>query len=143
MVCQNRCDVGLLCVFVIVMASGCSRSPVDGRPTLVPVTGTVLYKQQPIEGATVLLVPTDHEFAAAGKTDASGTFQLRTFDPDDGAAPGKFTVTVKKFEFLYPPGGGEIEKQLLPVKYGNPTSSGLTATVVEGEENDLTFELND
>ncbi len=60
----------------------------------------------PVEGATVLFLPTDHQYAAASKSDASGRFTLRTFDPNDGAAPGKFTVTVKKFEFLYPPGGG-------------------------------------
>ena len=99
----------MCCMVAVVTLGGCSRPTVEGRPALAAASGTVLYQQKPVEGATVLFIPVDHGYAATGRTDANGKFQLRTFDPDDGAAPGKFTVTVRKFEILFPPGGGEIE----------------------------------
>lgn len=133
----------LLALIAVFTSGGCSRPTVDGRPALVPASGTVLYQSKPVEGATVLFIPVDHGYAATGRTDANGKFQLRTYEPDDGAAPGKFTVTVKKFEILFPPGGGEIERQLLPEKYGTGTKSRLSATVSADESNEFRFELTD
>ena len=133
----------LCCMVAVVTLGGCSRPTVEGRPALAAASGTVLYQQKPVEGATVLFIPVDHGYAATGRTDANGKFQLRTFDPDDGAAPGKFTVTVRKFEILFPPGGGEIERQLLPEKYGAGAQSGLTAEVSADDDNVFQFELTD
>lgn len=140
---RRHCICKVFAALTLLTAGGCSQSADDGRPRPVPVSGTVLYNRQPVEGATVVFVPEEHMYAAAGRSRTGGSLQLRTFDEDDGAIPGKYTVTVRKFEFLYPPGGGEIERQLLPVKYGTPTTSRLTATVVEGGENNFTFELKD
>src|SRR3954465_14991692 len=39
-----------------IILSGCTTKP-DNRPRRVPVTGTVLYKGQPIANATVLFEP--------------------------------------------------------------------------------------
>jgi len=70
-------------------AMGCGGS----KRTLVPVTGTVMYNNAAVEGATVT-------FSSAGitafdTTDAEGKFSLRT-RAGDGAEPGKYTVTVTK-----------------------------------------------
>lgn len=130
----------LVCVLAVaeLTLSGCGSQPVDLRPKRVPVSGTVRYKNELVEGATIVFHPEEHPHAAAGKTLEGGQFRLRTFDPDDGAVPGKFKVSVRKFYFV-----GDVEHQILPVKYGNPDSAKLTATVVDGQPNTFTFELAD
>lgn len=125
---------------VCLILAGCS-SDVPGRPKPVPVDGKLLWEGKPVEGATVVFMPEDHGFAAAGRTDSEGRFRVQTFNKDDGAVPGKFKIAVRKFEFLYPPGGGEIEQQLLPLVYCNPVKSGLTATIEDIPLNNVLVDL--
>lgn len=145
-------------VFLVVLSTaaflvGCGGGGqgVAGRPTTAPVSGTVLYNQEPIEGATVTFVPQGHSHAAVGLTDSSGEFRLQTFSRDDGAVPGEFKVTVRKVELpsgaAEPPPDGEDgpqweERSLLPERYASAETSGLDATVTEGA-NSFTFTLAD
>jgi hypothetical protein len=120
------------------------------RPKPAPAGGTVLYKGQPVEGATVVFVPQGHQQAASAQTDASGTFQLRTYDPGDGAVPGEYKVTVRKTEATAPP---ETEltnvndttppqhRLLIPERYSNVQNTDLKAGVKEGAENSFALEL--
>lgn len=140
---------GLLCLLVSV-PSGCggSSEPAD-RPQRVSVTGTVLYQERPVEGATVVFIPQGGNHGAVGVTDASGRFMLTTFDRDDGAVPGDYSVTVRKVEMPpavqgatddAPPPAGD-PKPLLPDKYASAATSGLQAKVAEGQPNHFEFEL--
>ena len=62
-----------------------------------PVTVTVKYKGQAVEGAQVTFIASGADQRnAAGTTDASGVCNLSTFGDDDGAMPGKYIVTVAK-----------------------------------------------
>jgi hypothetical protein len=79
---------------------------VNGRPNPVPVSGTVLYKQQPCADAKIVFASQDHQYAAYAQTDGSGRFTLQMFDPADGAIPGHFKVVVTKFEVKELPDGG-------------------------------------
>jgi hypothetical protein len=139
-------------MFLAVAApSGCGKK--DNRMARVPVTGTVLRMGQPVAGASVIFEPVGDTPAATGDTDASGRFQLTTFDKGDGAVPGEYKVAVRKVEVM----GGNLpadapddlerpppdEKWLLPVKYGHTSSSSLTANVKADAENDFKFELAD
>src|SRR5687768_7124826 len=63
---------------VMALSFGCQKS--DNRPRRVPVSGIVLYKGQPVADATVLFGPVGSTPAATGTTDASGRYQLTTFD---------------------------------------------------------------
>jgi hypothetical protein len=122
------------------------------RPKPVPVSGIVLYKQQPVAGATVVFHPEGHAHAATGQTDAAGKFQLQTLKPNDGAVPGEYKVTVRKVEVQ---AGAEEEmtqvddtsspeqRSLLPDHYGGTESTDLTASVTEGGANNFEFELKD
>jgi hypothetical protein len=136
----------LLCV-----AGGCG--PKDTRVRRVPVSGTVFYKGTPVADADVVFDPAGATPAAAGKTDASGRYRLTTFDTDDGAVPGEYNVAVRKVQVI---SGGKPanasddyagpppnEKWLLPAKYGQSATSGLTATVKEGQPNEFKLELQD
>jgi len=138
-------------VAVIALTVGCGGDKwLADRPHPVPVTGTVFHNDQPVEGASVVFVPSGHTYAAAGKTDAEGRFRLQTFGPDDGAVPGTYRVTVRKVELPDQGGSGVsddaerpegAEMWLLPGKYSDAGSSGLTATVDEGGENDIPLQL--
>ena len=72
---------------------------------------------------------------ATGRTDAQGRFRLTTNNPDDGVAPGDYTVTVtaNMVEYQSKPGSenGFVEKLtwVAPEKYSKPTESGLMQTV--------------
>jgi hypothetical protein len=55
---------------------------------------------KPVAGATVLFMPDgqDGSRPATGFTSSDGTFQLTTFNPDDGALPGTYRVVIQKTE---------------------------------------------
>jgi hypothetical protein len=149
---------------VLGLASGCGQGP-----KLVPVTGTVLYRGQPLAGATVVFVPRGEPsgpaLLATGLTDAEGRFSLRTHVGPavtrEGAVPGGHRVTVSKF---VPPGGMTEEEyqqkvaaagqavysatgsvpakvQLVPPRYSDSQKTELAATVTAGGNNDFPFDL--
>lgn len=86
---------------LLLAALGCGPG---SKLKTVPVSGNVTYKGAPVEGAMVAFL---HEVevqtathTAIGKTDSQGVYKLMTFEtpakPLDGAAPGKYMVTVTK-----------------------------------------------
>jgi hypothetical protein len=112
----------------VVFLTSCS-----GGSKLHPVTGTVLYQEQPIEGATVVFQPTngaEGASAPSGMTGPDGKFKLRTHPHGDGAPAGKYKVLIT----WYPANAREQEnpKNRLPERYGNPTDTPLDATVNKG-----------
>jgi hypothetical protein len=156
--CNFRWNFGLLS---LVFLSGCGG---DGLEPVYPVSGTITQKGKPVEGAVVAFTP-DSEGAglpASGITDASGTYKLTTRSSGDGAAAGKYRITVAKYDKKlepkkskepekladpyditneYPTGYNEmqaseiaasISKNLLPRKYSDPTTSNLAAEVAKG-----------
>jgi hypothetical protein len=150
---MNNVPCFLTAVFVVAIAlpAGCKKA--DNRPARVAVTGIVIHKGQPATDATVIFEPVGSTPAATGQTDATGRFQLTTFDKNDGAVPGDYKVAVRKIQVIRsdrpanapddlatPP---PDEKWLLPTKYGHTASSGLTATVKPAGKNDFQFELSD
>jgi hypothetical protein len=149
------CGRGLLTAGIVVLL-GCAA---DVGPATHSVSGTVTLNGAPTEGITVSFVPDGSGQNAVGTTDASGNYKLTTRKKDDGAVAGRYKVTFAKYEGgpsevaaagevhadyditnEYPEGydesaAAEIEpsKNLLPDKYAEPSTSGLTAEVVEGE----------
>jgi hypothetical protein len=82
---------GIVCLVV-----GCNSNQ---RPT-APVSGTVIYKGQPVSGGTIVFMPKERSKsdafpgkAARGVLDSSGRFKLSTYGSFDGAIVGKHTVT--------------------------------------------------
>ncbi len=154
-------------VSVLLFVVGCSSQPSGPeRPKTIPVTVTVKYKGQPVEGAIVTFKPKSPDGkGATGRTDANGVAKMMTFTAGDGCLPGSYSVTIVKYETAQASGAsaeeseeayeaemakameGEEEeeappKSLLPEKYAKPETSGLTADVSE-QNNEFTFELTD
>jgi hypothetical protein len=157
-ICSLVYTCGMLCLL------GCGGGGGDpDREETVPVSGIVTYKGDPVEGANVAFVPNitpgqmTNMKGAFGRTDASGRFQLRTYEADDGAIPGSYKVTVTKYEgqaigeeaseedYDEPPEGYEppAPKALLPTQYSNMRTTPLEANITSGEPADLKLELTD
>jgi hypothetical protein len=145
------CRIALLAL-AAAAAGGCSAQQAP-RPKPVPVHGLVRYNGKPLDGAHVIFTNTEAGLSADGTTDADGKFSLTTFRPDDGAVPGHYHVTVTKAQAptrhgaanappVFRPGGGAPHPRwLIPQKYANLATSGLTADVADGGSEQIVVEL--
>lgn len=122
--------------------ASCSKA--DGRKPTFPVQGKVLMPDgKPAEHATVVFHPANESgpdvVKPRGKVAADGSFQLTTYDGNDGAPAGEYRVTVELW--LSTGRGDEGPTSRLPAKYANPESSGLSAAVNAGPTELKTFQL--
>jgi len=126
-------------------ASGCSRPKskwARARPPVYKATGQVTWNGEPANGAVVVLSSKAHNLAAVGNADADGRFTLTTWDVGDGGVAGEHLVGVEKDEIVgYEANGSPIRVNVLPPKYQNPETSGLTATIVERGPNVLSIDV--
>lgn len=126
---------GLIGLWTLV---GCSKST---GPKLYPVRGKITYKGAPVDGANVMFRAVDGSASGAGRTDASGTYQI-TSQWGSGLPEGEYLVSVTKFEERpiteeeegpYNPQLANMDapppKSLIPTKYQVPEQSGLKASV--------------
>lgn len=126
---------------VLLIVAGCG----EAGGQLVETTGSIQYEGKPLENATITFQP-EGGLPAIGQSDASGNFQLKTRG-DLGVSPGPAKVAITAVEVL--DGGKEdsdVEmvtktRSLIPEKYGNLKSSGLTANVEAGGESHFDFKL--
>ena len=147
----------LICV-CCVLSVGCKKGGLQG---LVPLSGTVTYNGEPVEGAQLTFAPDDaaNGRSALAKTEADGSFKAMTLVPGDGIMPGSYKVAVRKM--TEPPANGsdlpvntaeetsgndkdadaesaknsrlkDEVQDLLPMQYASPMTSGLTVTVEKG-----------
>lgn len=157
----------LMCVsagLLLLAGAGCNSS---NFPDPVPVSGKVTYKGKPVEGAQVtFLSRTETARSASGRTDAEGNYALSTFNTDDGAIPGEYTVTISKIEQGAADSSIDVEsgefgadygammaaaadggnkavlgENQLPEKYSKAAESGLQRAVREGDRNEFSFDL--
>jgi hypothetical protein len=147
----------IACALALVLASiaGCGAG--GDHPTVYPVTGTVIYKGQPVADAVVAFQGENATKLATGKTDAQGRFQLTTYEPGDGAVPGKHHASVSKVTAT--PAASTtsasmedaaaaaktqtqaVAKSELPEQYADPARSQLEFTVTESGPNDFQIDL--
>lgn len=135
-----HCFTASVSVALMLASVGCG-PPANEFPT-APARGIVTYDGAPVPMGTVMLTPTGNGPPATGNIAEDGTFVLKTYGEDDGAVLGDHGVTITALDI----GDGSPEdinsapKELVPPKYGNANTSGLSATIVEGE-NTLEFRL--
>lgn len=142
---MNRVCTAMLLAFVGGLF-GCSG---DGKLSVYPVSGTVTQNGKPLEGATVYLYAKDEAVVAAktpvpqGKTDASGKYQLKTYETNDGAPAGEYGVAIVAMKIVNDSEDPEqiVETDLLKGRYSDSAQSGLTATVQEGATEVPPFDL--
>lgn len=144
---------------------GCFAVSGCGQQSLPSVGGRVTLDGEPVAQAGVTFEPVGGGSVASGVTDGQGRFRLETIN-QEGVAPGEYKVTIVKTRTVSvekPPAGSkkaiskdggqgaEIDDDLLdtgvwriehliPQRYADPETSGLTVTV-KAEENHFPFEL--
>lgn len=152
---MHRCVMRLACKLsacslALLLASlelGCG-----GGPKLIPAGGTVKYKNAIVPGADVVLVPEGDGQTAIGKTNEQGDFTLST-----GGLPGvlvgsyRVSITAARPKRIVPPAEAVAmsseqiaanREDLVPIKYNNPISSELTATISQDPAaNKFVFDL--
>jgi hypothetical protein len=111
------------------------------------VSGVVTLDGKPVEGAAIVFTPTGEGLPASGTTDAQGRYELMSLDKK-GATEGTHQVTVTKVQTVgtnRAPEGSDFSvgvktEFLVPQKYANAGSSGLTAEVKRGQK-EYNFDL--
>ena len=124
-----------------VFVAGCGpKFNTTPPPKVYPVKGKVLLASgQPVSGGIITFHPKNTLGAeASGEIGTDGSFQLTTIARNDGALPGSYTVSVNPFFKDGQPSA--VPACRVPLKFGAPETSGLTAEVEE-KDNDLTIEL--
>ncbi|GAA4429515.1 hypothetical protein [Bremerella cremea] len=137
-------------VAVIAGAGGCS----NGH-NLAQVHGTVTYQGKPLKNGTIIIEVSDNR-PAYGQIVDGQIVNVSTFEQNDGVPVGEATIAINS---IAEPGadnkggasgsadrpsesGGIVTgKNILPLRYANPATSGLTATIAAGD-NELSFELS-
>jgi hypothetical protein len=156
---MNRPGKLSVSVFVTVgiVLTGCSNS---SRPATYRVTGTVTMQGKPVAGAVITFVPTSNEGEAASAiSDSDGKYALTTWRAGDGARPGEYRVKVSKQEQTAVDPSKMVKnlsieeeqkiyvenkkppppaKSLVPSKYQDESTSGLSHTVPQGS---TTFDI--
>lgn len=151
MISRNTATLVVLIAFLSII-SGCGSPKVKG---LVPVRGTVYFKDVPLEDASITFTPKefkDDARIATGQTDSKGVFELRTIG-EKGALPGEYLVSIVKNRDAkptaqttesVPPHERNSKRSIesvIPKNYNNPKNSGLEYIVTVQGPNDYRIEL--
>ena len=148
---------------VLIMASCGTEEDVFGKR--YPVSGSVTYNGKPLEKGDISFVSEDltKNFGAGG-TIVDGKYTLSTGGDQDGAAAGKYKVTIKAKEESFTKAQEAFQKEsgkdnaklpphvtakaqaaaksFIPAGYGDTRTTTLTAEVKQ-ESNTIDFELSD
>lgn len=135
---------------VCLMIAGCSGSGRD----IARVEGTVTIDGSPLAGASVVFKPVSGERLGTGRTDEEGRFTMGTYLINDGVFVGVHLVAIEArgptrtapgIEGPVMPGTPDAIQPglpLIPQRYFDVATSGLTAKVARRRKNVIDFELN-
>jgi len=129
-------------LFAAVALGGCAKK---GGMETAPVSGKVTYRGKPLATGTVMFVPSEGP-AATGEINSEGVYKLTTYTSGDGAVIGKHKVTITALQGMgdaLPEQRSPTPPPLVPAKYLNGESSGLTADVKPRTNNEVNFNLTD
>jgi len=135
------------CVIAVaaLALSGCSGVK---TPPLGQVGGVVTLDGQPLTKGQVQFVPDSSKGTkgrmAVGLIGTDGRFALTAFKPGDGALVGFHKVVIiceEDVPAFDPKVAPPPPKSLIPVRYTDVKTSGLTAEVKSAGKNDFTFAL--
>lgn len=135
----DKAAVWLGGVAFCILLAGCNGSQ---QPT-APVRGQITYDDKPVTSGTITFVPKKSGPAATGEIQKDGSYVLKTYKTGDGAVLGEHTVMIISLEDQtgkLPEHRSQTPPTLIPPKYSNNQTSGLSATVKEGD-NTINFPL--
>jgi len=135
---------GAMALIFVSAASGCSS---ENRIETATVSGTVTFNGDPLQIGSLLFVPVTGGPSAEANIGTDGSFEMGTYDDDDGAVLGEHKVMITAFTA---PGGSGLPEDVIdgdgapvsviPDFYGDLEKSGLKVDVKSGE-NTIDFVL--
>jgi hypothetical protein len=132
--------VSLLPALLVACLVGCGGGADPDAVPAVPVAGMVTFKGKPLEEGTVQFVP-EKGRAASGKIQG-GQFVLTTYEPNDGAIPGKHAVGVTSSKSMPARPGAEPEAvSLIGTKYTSPGEAGIFFEIPAKGKEDIVIDL--
>ena len=131
--------LAITCIFCALAFFGCQ----SNEQNVMEVQGRVNYQGQPVSTGTISFSPKSAAVGTAQRPatavlEPNGTYRLKAFRSRFGMPPGEYAVSVLSYE------GSMMEKEkikyLVPKKYSDTLTSGLTATVPNDQSG--TLEVN-
>lgn len=144
----------LLVIAMLACGTGGCGGEKPGRGTTADVNGRVTYRGVPLVNGDIKFIPVqaaNEVRVAYGTLDDEGRYRLSTYEQNDGAILGDYRIVVEACNQLPVEearraamlgGANGQPKSLIPRRYGDPNTSGLTASVKSGQ-NTLDIDLKD
>jgi len=139
-------------IFTVLLIAGCG----SGRPTTVPVRGKVTFDGKPVPTGRITFYPAEGR-SATGAIGPDGSYTLTTFEPGDGALPGKHRVTIRAVQQSSATMSKSPERKLrdgipdsdlmgtlrwlVPERYSRRETSGLDVEVTPERTEPYDFQL--
>ena len=101
----------------------------QGNPT-GSISGKVTHNGEPLTTGVVMFLDSDAGIGASAELDADGVYEVLSLPT------GQYQVAIQAPPAPSPEevaSGAQLEKLEIPDKYLDPQTSGLTATITEGE----------
>lgn len=138
-----RWGSGLVCLCLLL--TGCG-----GQPSTFVVKGKVVYTDgTPVRFGDIETLAVDQRVNARGKIQSDGSFTLTTYQPNDGALPGKHQAVIIQTTSIPLAAGAKMAaikhahgNDLAP-KYRSYSSSGLSFTVEPNGPNEVTLVIEE
>jgi hypothetical protein len=135
-------------LLLTLLLAGCSSHDdkwKSSRPKTVEASGVITWNGEPLDAAQVVLVPAASSgHGASALSAADGSFKLSAFPPDEGAVPGSYKVMIVKADVPQVQEDVAVmsyAKLLIPKKYTDVQTSGLTVEIPESGKQDITLVL--
>ncbi|MBN1851331.1 MAG: hypothetical protein JW829_01355 [Pirellulales bacterium] len=148
----NLWNILLLFGLFLEFLVGCGTS---GLPDMVQVRGKVLYNNKPLPGGTIVYLPASGPGGrqAQGVIGPDGRFELSSLKPGDGVQKGGYDIIILAHEQAVGPprsrvelettGGFKQQRMIIPEKYADPDTSGLSDIVDDNHPGYIEIELGD
>ncbi|HEX8201053.1 MAG TPA: hypothetical protein VF590_11235 [Isosphaeraceae bacterium] len=127
-----RRGTALFSLATALLVGGCGRD--ETHVPVFPVRGQVQFEGKPAPGALVVFHPLEDagdDIRPTARVEPDGSFRLSTFDKDDGAPVGEYTVTVEWQKLVTKGADTEVGPNVIPDRYAKAETSPLKATVGE------------
>lgn len=125
---------GLVLLFGLTLV-GCDKGD---RLATYETVGKVVFKDgSPLEGGTIIFESTDHPVTARATIQMDGSFELGTYEDDDGAVAGKHKVAIAPAMDMTVDRDEVRPPKLIHDRFRDVDSSGLEFEVVEDGTNEF------
>lgn len=134
-------------VMIFVLATtGVGLVGCDSGPKLVPITGTVTYKGNPVRDFAVVFVSEKGGRPSMGQTDQNGKYELLFTEKAKGAQSGRnkvylrYNPTTMEASAALQKGQSPAEMKEIQAKYGDEKTTPLTFDLQRKQVLDLKLE---